>query len=300
MGQELFDRFSEARDVFARVEDATGLPVAKICFEYDEETLRQTQNAQIALFTCGLAAWGVVAAHISTRPGAYAGHSVGEYAAVVASGALSLEDGARLVQRRGDLMARSGQLRPGTMAAVLGGTFELVQEVCAACSTDTSVVVVANDNCPGQLVISGDVDAVQRATAGLTERGVKRILPLSVSGAFHSPLMVESSEAMYEALAAAEWKPMTALVYSNVTTEPISDSSQFPTLLRDQLRSSVRWRESVVRMVEDGLKTHVECGSGEVLCGLLRRISPESKGLKAVDAVTCEQTIEGLKEEAHV
>lgn len=300
MGRELFDAFSEVRDVFERVSDATHIDAKKVCFEYDEETLRQTQNAQLALFTCGIAAWESLRCRIESQPVAYAGHSVGEYAAVVCSGALTLEEGAKLVKTRGEIMARSGKARPGTMAAVLGGSQEIVHEVCAAVSTPDSVVVIANDNCPGQIVISGDVDAVQRATPALAEKGVKRVLPLSVSGAFHSPLMVDSSEEMHEALKVATWGTMHTPIYANVTTQAIQDSSLLPDLLRDQLRSSVRWRESVENMVAAGILTYVECGSGEVLTGLLRRIDANGTGLKVVDPATLEQAQAGLKEAANV
>lgn len=286
MGQDLYKQNSYARQVFDQVEQATGINVSSLCFNSDEETLRQTQNAQIALYTCGLAAfYAFHDACPTVKFNAAAGHSVGEYAALVAAGILSLEEGAQLVQKRGDIMARAGQLRPGTMAAVLGLDRSEIEPILKTVKSGT--VVVANDNCPGQLVISGDLDAVQEATALLGEKGAKRVLPLSVSGAFHSPLMDEPAESMRAALDQAHWQNGELPVYSNVTTKPGSD---WPDLLEKQLKSPVLWTDSVQQMINDGITTFIECGSGEVLTGLLRRINKESVGLRVLDVATLEET----------
>jgi [acyl-carrier-protein] S-malonyltransferase len=272
MGQDLHDNVPEARAVFDEVSAATGLNVAKLCFESDEDTLRQTQNAQIALYTCGVAAYRALASR-GTSATLMAGHSVGEYAALASAGIVSISDGAKLVQRRGDLMARSGNLRPGGMAAILGLERDPLAEVCAAVSTPESVVVIANDNCPGQLVISGDKDAVDRACAAASEAGAKRALPLNVSGAFHSPLMEEAAASMGEALRQAAFTQGDATVYANVTAAPQSDPAAWAELLEAQLKNPVRWTETMQAMVANGVTEIVECGSGEVLCGLMKRIS---------------------------
>lgn len=293
MGADLYSKDPYARQVFDEVESATGLNVATLCFESDEETLRQTQNAQIALYTCSLAAY--YALHgAGAEAQAFAGHSVGEYAALAAAGVLSVKEGARLVRRRGEIMASAGKTRPGTMAAVLGLERDTIESVCASVG-NSGVCVLANDNCPGQLVISGDIDAVQSASALLMEKGAKRVMPLNVSGAFHSPLMEESAAQMAEALRSAAFNPGHAPVYSNVTAQPGSD---WPTLLEEQLKSPVRWCESVQAMVADGYTVHVECGSGEVLRGLLKRIEKEATGLTVVDTATLEATVAALKESA--
>ena len=172
--------------MFDSISAATGVDVATLCFESDEETLRQTQNAQIALYTCSMSAWACLNSHtqgVTTIDG-FAGHSVGEDAALAASGTITLEEGARLVQTRGQIMAQAGSRHPGTMAAVLGLERPELEKVCE--SVD-GVVVIANDNCPGQLVISGEVEAVAKASRQASESGAKRVLPLNVSGAFHSP-----------------------------------------------------------------------------------------------------------------
>lgn len=295
MGQELFEAHAVVQDVFGSVQRATAVDIARLCFESDEETLRQTQNAQLALFTCGVAAFRVLSTTAEIQPMAMAGHSVGEYAALAAAGVLSVEDGARLVQRRGDLMARSGNLRKGGMAAVLGLEANALSALCAEVSKPDSVVVIANDNCPGQLVISGDADAVQRASELATERGAKRVLPLNVSGAFHSPLMEEPAKAMGEALDPSLFHPSGGpAVYSNVTADRVDEAGEWPSLLERQLKSPVRWTESVQAMIRDGVTTFIECGSGEVLCGLIRRVSKEVQTLAVYDLASLEKTVGSL------
>lgn len=287
MGKELHDEFAASRTVFDQVSNATGIDSRAMCFETDEETLRLTQNAQLALYTCGLAGWKALEGHLAgRRPQAMAGHSIGEYTALAAAGILSIEDGAKLVAKRGDLMARSGNLRPGTMAAILGLERADLESVCTQVA-DKGTVVIANDNCPGQLVISGDINAVQAASALASERGAKRVLPLNVSGAFHSPLMAEPAKAMREALDQVAFQPSDIPVYSNVTTEPVSDSTQWPELLEAQLMKPVLWTESITHMLRDRVGAFVEIGSGEVLTGLVKRIhkSIESMHDKEIDAM---------------
>lgn len=283
MGSDLFAHTPEARQVFEAVSEAIGADVARLCFESDDETLRQTENAQIALYTCGVAAFRALGANASIM----AGHSVGEYAALACAEVISVEDGARLVKRRGELMAVSGRDRPGTMAAVLGLERAALEAVCEEVP---GICVVANDNCPGQLVISGDVNAVQAASALASERGAKRVLPLNVSGAFHSPLMEEPAREMALALREVNYDDGSAAVYSNVTAQSVDDASQWPDLLERQLKSPVLWAESVFNMIDDGVTTFVECGSGEVLSGLIRRIDKSKPCLPVVDMATLKDT----------
>ncbi len=264
MGKDVFDASNAAREVFENVSTTLGFDVAKLCFESDEETLRATNNAQIALYTVGVASY----AASEFAADVFAGHSIGEYAALVCSGTLSLEDGARLVQKRGELMASAGDLTPGTMAAVLGLEIPTITETLAKVD---GIVVVANDNCPGQTVISGAVEAVASAIPLLQEAGAKRVLPLNVSGAFHSPLMTEPSRQMAQALANAVFQKGKP-VYANVTTRPIEDPSDWRQTLEQQLRDQVRWTDSVRNMIADGVTEFIEFGPGEVLCGMLKRI----------------------------
>lgn len=294
MGKALFEASSAARQVFEEVGAATGVSIAPICFESDEETLRQTQNAQLALYTCGLAAFRAFQERApSVEFEASAGHSVGEYAALAAAGVVSLADGARLVQRRGDLMSRVGNLRPGGMAAVLGLERDVLESVCEEASTHSEVVVIANDNSPGQLVISGDKAAVERASALASSKGARRVLPLNVSGAFHSPLMEAPAEAMGLALRDVQFAAGDIPVYSNVSSDK-TDESNWADLLEQQLKSPVRWTESVQNMRRDEIDTFVEFGSGEVLCGLIRRIDPEARTLAVHDPASLELAVEVL------
>jgi [acyl-carrier-protein] S-malonyltransferase len=267
MGRALEAECAEARDVFDRVSQACGRDMRAICFEMEPPELRQTQNAQLALFTVGLAAAACFRAQASAAPAAFAGHSVGEFTALAAAGALSVEAGAQLVMRRGEIMAESGARRPGGMAAVIGLEAERLEAICQAQSM--GAVVIANDNCPGQLVISGDMDAVQAATAEAHNAGARRVIPLDVSGAFHSPLMAESAKEFAGELAQVEFQSAEAPVYSNVLAAPGSD---WPDLLRRQLEGRVRWREESAAMVQAGIHRFVELGPGNVLAGLIRRV----------------------------
>lgn len=291
MGADLYDSSSAAKLVFAQVSEAIGRDACVLCFETPDEELKRTENAQVALFTAGLAAWKALEAETDFKPAAFAGHSVGEYTALAAAGILSVSDGARLVAERGRIMAAAGAVRPGTMAAVLGLTRGDLEAALAE-RPGEGTVVVANDNCPGQLVISGDVNAVHEASAFLAGKGAKRVLPLNVSGAFHSPLMEESAQQMAVALASASFSEGIAPVYSNVTAGPGSDWAK---LLEDQLRNPVRWSESIVKMREDGVETFIECGAGEVLCGLIRRIDKAAQTTKVLDQATLQAAAELIK-----
>lgn len=284
MGRDLFESQTEAQRVFARVSDATGTDMQKLCFETDDDTLRQTENAQLALYTCGVAAFECLLVSLpdGQKVEAMAGHSVGEYAALASARIVSIETGATLVQERGRIMAQAGKKQPGTMAAVLGLEREALERVCSIAG---GVVVVANDNCPGQLVISGEVEAVGRASELATKAGAKRVLPLNVSGAFHSPLMEESAIQMAEALKDAEFSTGGATVYANTTAEPALDAERWPKLLEEQLRSPVRWTETIRNMIRDGVDTFIECGPGEVLSGLIRRTDKEVRTMHASEAI---------------
>lgn len=293
MGYELAQGVA-ARQVFDEVSTALGRDVIKLCAESDEETLRQTQNAQIALYACGVAAYRALQDQSpAIAPRYMAGHSIGEYAALACAGALDVADGARLVMVRGELMAEAGRDRPGTMSAVLGLDRDELESICDLAS-EAGVVAVANDNCPGQLVISGEAPAVERASQIAMERGAKRVLPLNVSGAFHSPLMQGPARQMGEALRSVVFDDPHPPVVSNVVAQAISDAGSWPELLERQLASPVRWTESVQVMLADGVDTFIECGSGEVLSGLIRRIDKRARCLAVHDVASLQTTVEAL------
>lgn len=292
MGRDLHTEYETARLVFEEVSDATGVDTIGLCFHTDETTLRRTDRAQLALFTCGIAAWRCLEEASGLEPAAFAGHSVGEYAAVCSAGAIGLADCARLVKQRGQVMAAAGKEVPGTMAAILGMESETLQALCDSVA-DSGVCVIANDNAPGQLVVSGNVDAVHALSAVAPDKGAKRVIPLSVSGAFHSPLMAGAGREFAVALAAAEFGgTMRAPVFANTTAESVTDSSQWPDLLARQLESAVLWTDSMRAMSAAGVTHWIECGVGEVLCGLVRRIVPEAQVSKVVDSATLDSVVE--------
>lgn len=283
MGQSLYQGSEAAKQVFEHVSDCLHTDVAKLCFESDEETLRATQNAQLALFTCGIAAYRALETE-GVRAEVFAGHSIGEYAAHVCAGTIPLEVGAILVRKRGNVMAEAGKTDPGTMAAVLGLDADVIAE---ALKKVPGTVVIANDNCPGQVVISGEIAAVEAAGPVLTEAGAKRVLPLNVSGAFHSPLMNRPSKEMARSLATVDFA-FGQPVYSNVTAEPVENPVYWNELLEQQLRDSVRWTATIQNMIGDGVTQFIECGVGEVLCGLIKRIDKTVPCVAVYDMDTLE------------
>src|SRR5581483_11947299 len=222
MGYEFYENYPHARAVFERANLILGFDLAKLCFEGPEETLRETENAQPALFTTSVAAWNCLEALCSCRPDAVAGHSVGEYAALVAAGSLDFEDGLRLVRTRGELMRDAAQKRPGTMAAVLGLDAETARQVCEeARAAGAGLVVIANYNGGGQIVLSGETAAVEKASEIAKAKGAKRVIRLPVSGAFHSPLMVTAGDALYQPLSKTAFRKPQVPVVSNVTARYI-------------------------------------------------------------------------------
>lgn len=292
MGQSLYQSFPVAKEIFDRVSLAVGQDVASLCFQSSEDELRETQNAQLGLYTCGVAAYQSLSQALSPetlrRVRFMAGHSIGEYAALASAAVVSVEEGAKLVSTRGAVMQQAGQQFPGTMAAVLGLDREIVDQVCREAE---GVVVVANDNSLGQVVISGEVSAVADASRRALEAGAKRVLPLNVSGAFHSPLLSEAAQKMGVALREATFTNSAEVaVYSNVTARPVADSNLYPELLQRQLEGTVRWTETVQQLALDGVTQVVECGIGEVLCGLIRRIDKSLQTFAAQDEASLNAT----------
>ncbi len=274
MGRDLAETFPAARDVFQQVDEALAFALSKVMWEGPEEELTLTHNAQPAILTHSLAAHAVLADLLSPVVGA--GHSLGEYSAYAAARALAISDAVRLVRRRGQLMFEAGQQRPGTMAAVLGLDPDRVVEICAEASTDQSVTVGANFNASDQTVISGDPAAVERAGALLKGAGAKRVLPLKVSGAFHSPLMDPAEQGLQKELEQVPLADPNFPVVANATAEAISDIEGAKRCLGMQLTAPVRWVASMQKMAQiaGDDATFVEVGPGSVLSGLLRRIVP--------------------------
>jgi [acyl-carrier-protein] S-malonyltransferase len=275
MGKDLAAEFPVARAVFETVDAALGENLSALCFEGPAEELTRTHNAQPALMAHGAAVWAVTRDALSGRVRAAAGHSLGEFTAYHAAGALTAADAAKLLRRRGELMHASGLKSPGTMAAILGETNEPIEAICEQASAGGGVVVAANYNTPGQVVISGDVGSVERAMAMAKEAGAKRAVRLNVSGAFHSPLMESASDGLAEALSGASFSDCEFPVYANVNALPVTKASVARALLLEQLTRPVRWSAEVSAMAAaypDA--TYVEMGPGTVLTGLVRKIAP--------------------------
>ncbi len=286
MGKDLYDAYPEARDIYDRAEEILELPLKKISFEGPEELLKQTQYTQPAIFV-----HSVVVGHLlrqnGIEPDGAAGHSLGEYTALVCAGALSFEDALRLVKIRAELMQHSGEKNPGTMAAVLGASAEQVEEICAE-ARSAGVVQPANFNAPGQIVISGSLEGVHRAMELVKERGIGKVRELVVSGAFHSPLMKDALSGLVAALDDVTIRPARFPVYSNVEARPVQDPDHIRELLKQQLLSPVRWVSIIRNMIEDGYDEFYEVGPGKVLQGLQKRINREypCKAVGTVEALS--------------
>ena len=274
MGRDLAERFPGARDTFAAIDDALGIHLSRILWEGPEEELTLTHNSQPAILAHSAAVWAVVRDRV-TSVGAAAGHSLGEYSAHVAAGTVAAPDAARLVRRRGELMYQAGRERPGAMAAVLGLATEQVDEACDAASGTDGIVVAANLNAPDQTVISGDVAAVARAGENCKARGAKRVVPLKVSGAFHSPLMAPAIDGLHDALSDVDFTDPAFPVLANASGEPVRTGSDAKRLLIDQLTAPLRWVACMQQaaVLAPGA-TFVELGPGNVLSGLAKRILP--------------------------
>jgi [acyl-carrier-protein] S-malonyltransferase len=282
MGAALADAYPEARAVFQEADDALGFELSRVCWEGPAERLTETQNAQPALLTHSVAAARVIAGR-GVAAGAAAGHSLGEFSAHVAAGSLAFADAVRLVRARGEAMAAAGRARPGTMAAVLGLEPEQARALCDAARGEGEVLEPANFNAPGQIVISGSVQAVRRAIEMAPEHGARRALELAVSGAFHSPLMAPAVDDLRRALDGVPVAPARIPVVANVDGRPVQDPEAIRARLLEQLTAPVRWVACVMALKELGARTFLELGAGNVLTGLLKRIDRALEG-RAVGA----------------
>lgn len=275
MGRDLAAASPVARAVFQEADDLLGFSLSRLCFEGPEDELTATVNAQPALLTHSVAAWRAAGERIGDVSLA-AGHSLGEFSAWVASGALSFADGLRTVRLRGELMYSSGRERPGTMAAILGLEDDAIERVCVEASGTDGVCVAANFNAPGQVVVSGDREAVARCIELAKAAGARRALPLNVSGAFHSPLMDVAVPGLSGRLGSLAFGTPAFPVVSNVTAEPVATADAACDLLVRQLTSPVRWTACMRTMLDAGVDTFYELGSGSVLGGLLKRIDRDA------------------------
>ena len=277
MGLDLYEKYPLAQELFEQANEILGFSITDIMFEGTPEDLRQTKVTQPAIFLHSVILSKVMGD--TFRPDMVAGHSLGEFSALVANGSLNFEDGLNLVSQRALAMQKACELQPSTMAAVLGLEDEKVENICAQTQ---GIVVPANYNCPGQLVISGEVEAITKACDSLKDAGARRALVLPVGGAFHSPLMEPAREELATAIEQTAFGVPQCPIYQNVTTKAVTDSDEIKRNLISQLTAPVKWTQSVQNMVKDGATLFTEVGPGKVLQGLVRKIEPEAETTSAI------------------
>jgi [acyl-carrier-protein] S-malonyltransferase len=295
MGRELFERFPEARAVFESIDAALGEKLSTLCFEGPEEALKLTANTQPAILAVSAAAAAVLA-RAGVTPDFVAGHSLGEYSALVAAGAITAADAARAVRARGTFMQEAVPAGQGAMSAVLGLDPARVTALCAEVAAATGQVVSpANFNEPAQTVIAGATAAVEQAGARLKEAGAKRVLPLPVSAPFHCALMAPVKPRLEAVLRASAWRVPACPVVTNVEARPNAELARVVPLLVEQVTAPVRWIECVEELARQGVSRVVEVGPGRVLCGLVKRIAPGIEAFNVEDAASLEKTLAALK-----
>ena len=276
MGLDLYENSSLAQELFEKANEILGFSITDTMFEGSAEDLKETKVTQPAVFLHSV----ILAKTLGDRfqPDMVAGHSLGEFSALVANGTLNFEDGLKLVSQRAMAMQKACELKPSTMAAVLGLDDDIVEKICA---TTDGIVVAANYNCPGQLVISGEIEAINKACESLKEEGARRALVLPVGGAFHSPLMEPAREELAAAIENTLFSKPNCPIYQNVTTNAVIDESAIKSNLISQLTAPVKWTQSVQQMITDGAKLFTEVGPGNVLQGLVRKISRDAQTASA-------------------
>ncbi len=277
MGKEAFEAYQEAARVFSIADEILGFPLSRLCFEGPEEALNDTVNTQPAVFVVSLALWEVLKGRVKLDAALFtAGHSLGEYTALVASGAMGFEEGLRLVSVRARLMKEAGEKNPGGMVAVIGTDPQRLEEICRDLSSATGLCLkVANHNSPEQYVLAGHREALEMVLPRLKSPGVK-VIPLKVSGAFHTELMALAQEGLKRALAEVNFNPAAPPVVANTTARPIREPDEIREELASQLVRPVLWKESVEFMARSGVEAFVEIGPGKVLAGLIKRTVPEA------------------------
>lgn len=276
MGLDLFEKYPAAQDLFLKANDILGFSITDVMFEGSAEDLKETKVTQPAIFLHSIALKTVMN---DFKPAMVAGHSLGEFSALVASGALDFENGLKLVSKRAQAMQKACEIQTSTMAAVLGLDDAVVEEVCASID---GIVVAANYNCPGQLVISGEVDAINKACEAMKEKGARRALVLPVGGAFHSPMMEPAREELAAAIEATVFNSPICPIYQNVTATAVTSPSEIQKNLIAQLTAPVRWTQTVQQMIADGASEFTEVGPGKVLQGLVRKINRDTTAGSAV------------------
>lgn len=291
MGKDLYDNFESAKNVFETANSTLGKSITTLCFEGPEDALKQTVNTQPSIVTMSIAAMEALKSELNITPDYTAGHSLGEYCAMYTAGVMSLENTLKAIQKRADLM---GSTKGGSMAAVLNATEEQLQAGLAE-GSKVGYVDVANYNSPAQVVITGDDNAVKAASDYLLANGVRRVVPLAVSGAFHSKFMEGAGKEFAEFISNFELNNAKLPVITNVDAEATTDAEDFRAKMPKQIYSSVHWTQTIQKMVENGVDTFIEIGPGKVLAGLNKKIAPETTVYNVFDKASLDATIEALR-----
>ncbi|PYS78597.1 MAG: [acyl-carrier-protein] S-malonyltransferase [Acidobacteria bacterium] len=298
MGRDLAEKYPAAREVFEEADDALGFALSRLCFDGPAEELQLTENTQPAILAASVAALRAAEAEGLPRPDFVAGHSLGEYSALVAAGALTLGDAVQTVHKRGRYMQEAVPAGAGAMAAILGADIESVEAACAEARQGEEVCSPANINSPGQVVIAGSAAAVERAIPLLKARGAKRAVQLKVSAPFHCALMLPAQERLAADLERVEFKDLRVPLVSNVDARVVRAGTQARDSLVRQVSSPVRWRESVELLAREGVETFIEIGPGKVLSGLVRHTAPQARCLNVKDGASLEATLAALAAES--
>lgn len=293
MGKELYEKYNIAREVYTKADLALNFNISNLCFEGPIESLNQTKYTQPAILTTSIAILKVLE-QFEIKPDEVAGLSLGEYSAHVCSGSLNFEDAVKLAKKRGTYMEEAVPKGLGTMAAILGLEGEILRQICVDCSS-FGIVEVANYNSPGQIVIAGEVETVKRASEMAIEKGAKRVIPLKVSGPFHTSMLKEASEKLSKELQGVKVNTMNIPVVTNVTGSYINKKEDIKEFLIKQVRSSVRWEDTIKTMVKNGVDTFVEIGPGKALSGFVKRVDRKVNIINVEDIKSLEKAIEYFK-----
>lgn len=294
MGKAAVEQFNQAQEIYTIADETLGFSLSHLCFEGPEEELKLTYNTQPAILTTSIALYEAMKAELP-KPAYVAGHSLGEYSALVAAGAISFADAVLTVRKRGQFMDEAVPAGQGAMAAVMGADRELIGAVCEKISLTGHSVQMANINCPGQIVISGTKEGVEEATVKLKEAGVRRIIPLVVSGPFHSDLMKPAASKLARVLENIEISTAKTAIVTNADARPVLLGADIEHALVEQVFSPVLWEDSIAWMIEQGVDTFIEIGPGQVLSGLIKKISKEVKIYSVSDSDSMKNTLELLK-----
>lgn len=295
MGKELYDNYKVAKEVFSKADEALDFSISELCFKGPEEELRLTYNTQPAILTMSVAVNEILKEQ-GIKPAMVAGHSLGEYSALVAAEAMDFADAVRIVRKRGQFMQEAVPVGEGAMAAIMGMADEKVVEICQNLEKEGLVVQAVNFNCPGQIVIAGSAKAVETAVEKLKENGAKRAMLLPVSAPFHSTLMLPAAARLEESLNEIEFKDAKVPLFSNVMAKAVQDKDEIKSLLVKQAASPVLWTELTKQMAASGAKVFVEVGPGKTLCGFAKKITPDITTLNVADLESLEKTLSSLKE----